>query len=226
MHFDHHSHRPALRAVLWCIGLWGLLALSACDGAGPDGPSRLRAVNASGSAAVDVYENLDLLTGLSAEEVSPYLNVEAGQTLLEARAEEGGTARVQALLASDSAYTAVVAGSLNALALLFMTDRQTTPSGGRASVRLLHAASQTGVLDAELVPDADDTSAIEVNDLAFTELSSYAPLASGSYTLFVDEVDGDGDAAPRIDLRPGRRYLLVVTDAGEDDRLRVLVAEQ
>lgn len=226
MPFHHHLRRATLCAARWGIGLWVLLGLAACDGTGTDEPARLRAVNASASPAVEIYENLDVLTGLGADEVSPYLTVEAGTTLLEARAEEGGAATRQVLLAADSAYTAVVAGTPNALALLLMTDRQTTPPGGQASVRLLHAAARTGVLDAEVVPDADDGDAVEVDDLTFTELSPYARLEPGSYTLFIDEVGGSGDTAPRIDLLPGRRYLLVVTDAGGDDRLRVLVAER
>jgi hypothetical protein len=226
MQFDYQPRRAVRCAMRWCLGLWILLGLAACDGAGADESSRLRVVNASASDAVEIYENLDVLTSLDADEASPYLNVEAGTTLLEARAEEGGAATRQVLLAADSAYTAVVAGLPNTLALLFMTDRQTTPSGGLASVRLLHAAAQTGVVDAEVVPDADDGNAAEVDDLAFTELSPYARLEPGSYTLFIDEVGGSGDTAPRIDLLPGRRYLLVVTDASGADRLGVLVAEQ
>lgn len=226
MNIDKYYASATVRAGLRLLALVGMLMLAACDGADPDLPSRLRIVNASGASSVDVYENLDLLTRVGAEAVSPYLDVEPGTTLLEARAESGRAVTAQVLLVPDSVYTVVVAGPPEALTLLFMTDRRTTPSGGRASVRLLHAAPQTGVLDVEIVPDAAGGDSTTVEGLAVTELTSFFPLAPGAYTLFIDDVGGNRDAAPRIDLQVGRRYLLVVTDAGGSRTLRVLVAEQ
>lgn len=218
-----------MRALFWWICVCCMLSVAACGGNADEVPARLRAVNASAAASVDLYENLDLLTRVGMRETSPYLDVEAGTTLLEARPEgDGSLAAVtaQVLLAPDSSYTAVVAGPVDALELLFMTDARTTPSGGRASVRLLHAATRTGLLDVEVVPDAADEDSISVDDLAFAQLTAYTPLSAGSYTVFIDERDGNGDAASRVDLAPGRRYLLAVTDADGDRTLRLIVAEQ
>jgi len=217
------------RGLLWLVGLCCVLSVAACDGNADEVPARLRAVNASAAPSVDFYENLDLLTRIRIRETSPYLDVEAGTTLLEARPEgDGSTVSVtaQVLLAPDSSYTAVVAGPVDALELLFLTDVRTTPPGGRASIRLLHAATRTGLLDVEIVPDDAEGDTTSVGALAFAERTAYTPLSAGGYTLFIDERNGNGDAAPRIDLAPGRRYLLAVTDAGSDRTLRLIVAEQ
>ena len=217
-----------MRRLLWLFCTF-LLGLAACDSGEDEAPAQLRAINASGADPVEIYENLDLLTRVDTAEVSPYLDVEVGATLLEARPVDEpvlATPSLQVLLRSDSVYTTVVVGPVDDLGLLFLTDRRTTPSGGRASVRLLHAAPGIGLLDVDVEPRADDLDSLTVEDLAFTGITPYSLLPAGSYTVFIDETGGNADAAVRVDLAPGRRYLFAITDALDARTLRLVVAEK
>lgn len=212
--------------------LAGMLILAACDGnSNDDNPALLRFLHAAQPGELDGYEDRDLLARLRYGETSSYLEVDPGSVRLEAEATVQGevvfSAPLQALLEADSAYTAVVAGANDALMLLLSQDPRTTPAGGRARVRVAHAAFETGELELEIL--GDETSNEGVVFLAATplqpgEISSSVLLDAGDYAVVIDEVDGSGDTVESARLSPGENYLFVVTDAHGRPSLDVIVA--
>ncbi len=211
------------------IGLFGLVA---CDGGSDDdNPARLRFLHAAAPDVVDGLADLDLLARLDFGETSAYLEVDPGSVRLEAETTVGGnpvfSEVLQVLLEADSAYTAVVTGEEDNLTLILSRDPRTTPAGGRARVRVAHAALLTGTLSLEITGDEaanDGTVFLDATSLQPGEISTPVLLDAGAYAVFIDEVDGADDTVVRSTLSPGQSYLLVVTDARSSRTLDVVVA--
>lgn len=178
---------PQQRVVV-CVGLLCLLAavLSGCGSS----TAKARIVNASpGEGAItatiagtSVASNLDYGTA------SSYATVKSGSVTLDV--EQSSTSNSvldQAInLTSNDTYTILVANYSTALAVVTLTDNNSSPSSGDVNIRVVQASPSLGTADVYIVTPGTSLSnaSAAATSLSFESASVYVPEPAGTYEIY------------------------------------------
>ncbi|WP_054636325.1 DUF4397 domain-containing protein [Thalassobacillus sp. C254] len=149
-----------------------------------------------GTPAIDVYVNGEqVFDNVSYQILSRYLTFPEGEHEIEIY--EAGQTETPVLsgtvsLEEDEHYTFAVGGTLDNLDFYEVTEAQEAPADA-AMVRFWHLSP-----DAPAVDITDEEGEVIFSDVSFGEVTEYAELSPGSYTL---EVRSAGTAVPVMTLR-------------------------
>lgn len=120
--------------------------------------ARLRLVNASGYAALDLRVADSLRqTAVAYGETALYVEVDPSETDTDISASGSATALqgLQPALSEDSNYTLLASGPEGALRVRLLDDNLGQPQAGRSRLRVLHGAPDAGALDVYLTATGD-----------------------------------------------------------------------
>ena len=126
------------------------------DDAASGTTARLRVVNATGLASVDVYvDDVRRAEGVAAGAASVSFGVEGGGRRIGVAGSSGAVLQpVMRTLAAGSATTLVAwSGEAGAVGYLALDDAEAAPAAGRARLLVFHAARDAGPLDVHLSSD-------------------------------------------------------------------------
>jgi len=143
----------SIRLPLWAAVLVSTLLLASCGGGSSSGSGQVRMVNATRTHA-----SLDLLSsgtkiagigGVTAGTVSAYAGVGAGTPTLQVADAGSLTALASSgpSVTKDQSYTLVAYETNGAIKSAWISENDTTPTSGTASLRVLDLASDAGPLD-------------------------------------------------------------------------------
>jgi hypothetical protein len=178
----------AVRILPWLAILGACVGVSI--GCGSSNAS-LRLVNAlPGTPNVDLEVDSKVLTSnLSYSAATAYLTVHPGARHIQVNIAGTATTLLDsnASLNAGNDYTYVALGASGSRSALVLTDTNTPPTSGNASMRIIQAAVGLGGVDVYVTTPTTDISAATPNvaNLAFGSASAYLSLGAGSYRMQV-----------------------------------------
>ncbi len=169
------------------LALMAVMPLSVVLGASAqENMAMVRVVHASPDApAVDVWvDGTQVLQGVEFTQGSEYLSVPAGahQIVVTPAGGDASQAVIDATVTVEGGmnYTIAAVGTLDSMEPTVIVDDSSEPAQGMAHVRVLHTAP-----DAPAVDIAAANGPVLFENLAFMEVSDYAPVDAGAYDLQV-----------------------------------------
>ena len=157
--------------------------------AADDARARVRVVHASADApAVDVDVNdAEVLGDVVFGAASDYLEL-LGDTYnvkVAAANSESVVINADLTLAARTDYTVLAVNTLAQIEALVLEDDNGAPGDGNVKVRLVHAASQAGLVDVYITATGADISGIDptIEDFDFKDNSGYLEVPADSYRV-------------------------------------------
>jgi hypothetical protein len=216
------------QALALALTLSLTLALSACGGGTDRTKAHVRLANASSgySALALTVDGSTIAAGVAAGTSTDYADASRGTQDLDISSPSSATvlSTRSASLGKDTYYTLLAYGKAGALATQLLEETQSTPSSGKALVRVINTATDAGSLDVYLT-GANDTllqSAPLQSAAAFGTLGSFVTINSGSWRLRITAANNASDLrldVPNLSfgsqdvmtlvITPGRSGLLV-----------------
>ncbi|MDX1696218.1 MAG: DUF4397 domain-containing protein [Ketobacteraceae bacterium] len=160
-----------------------------------DARARVRVIHASADApAVDVDVNdAEVLGDVTFGNASSYLKLLGDTYNVKVLAADSESAVINTDLTLDPRqdYSVLALNTLSEIEALVLADDNSAPAEGSVKVRLVHAASQAGLVDVYVTAPGADIGAIDptIEDFAFKEDSGYLEVPAGDYRVRVTLAD-------------------------------------
>ncbi|TMG98833.1 MAG: DUF4397 domain-containing protein, partial [Betaproteobacteria bacterium] len=167
------------------------LLLSACGGgSGSGGQAQVRLINMSAATSLDVYESSNkLISSVSASAVSGYTGIDEGSYTVNFKGAGSSTTLLSQTRSwsKDTQYTLLAYERYGAIKAVQITENQSAPSSGAASVNFYNLATDAGALDIYVTdPSASLTGAIATaSSIAAGNGSGYIEIGKGTYRVRV-----------------------------------------
>jgi hypothetical protein len=194
--------------------------------------SRIRVVhNVANGPEVDVYvDGAKVLASVPYSAMSPYLLVESGRHLVEAKIADTDdlVKAVEIVLDPETSYTAIVHGDitdLKSIDVLALGDNLACPAMGNAHLRFIHAAATVPAVDIYA------NGMLLFEDVAYGEtgMPMYLPVPADTYDIEVKVAGTDTTALelPATMLDEKKIYTVIASGlVGDDDApLKAIVSE-
>jgi hypothetical protein len=184
---------------------WGLVAtlLAACGGGDDRTKAKVRLVNASAYAALDlIVDDERRFSAVPYGDSASYTDVDPDDTDSEIRRAGASTPLLSFTpsLSKNQSYTVLAFGAEGALRSLVLDDNTDAPPSGKARLRVVNAAADAGVLDV-YVTDVDETlnDAVPLHAGAKVgEVTDYITFDNGTRRLRITAAGSKTDV--RLDL--------------------------
>lgn len=160
-----------------------------------DARARVRVVHASADAPdVDVDVNdAEVLGDVGFGTASGYLEL-LGDTYnvkVAAANTESVVINADVTLEAQTDYTVLAVNTVAQIEPLIVEDNNTAPADGNIKVRLIHGASQAGLVDIYIIAPGADISGLDpaIEDFAFKDNSGYLEVPAGNYQVRITLAD-------------------------------------
>ena len=180
------------------------LLLSACGGgSGSGGQAQVRLINMSATTSLDVYESSNkLISSVSASAVSGYTGIDEGSYTVNFKGAGSSTTLLSQTRSwsKDTQYTLLAYERYGAIKAVQITENQSAPSSGAASVNFYNLATDAGALDIYVTdPSASLTGATATaSSIAAGNGSGYIEIGKGTYRVRVTAAGDKTDV--RLDI--------------------------
>ena len=188
----------------WLAVALALAWLAGCGGGEDKTKAHVRLVNAtSGYSSLSLVIGEDsVATGVAYGGSDAYADIKPQTDSADITRPGSATllSTSSVTVAKDSHYTVLAYGKAGALATQLLTDDESTPSSGKALVRVINTASDAGSLDVYLTAQSDtlgEASAL-ATQVAYGTLGDYITVNSGTWRLRVTAQGSKTDL--RLDL--------------------------
>lgn len=180
--------KPSWQLTLMGVGLL-CVATGATTGCGSS-TAKVRVMNASpgqGSITATVG-GTSVATDLAYATASGYTSVSSGSATLKVEQSSTSNSIIdQSIsLTSKDDYTILVANYSTSVAVVTLTDNNSSPSSGDCNLRIVQAAPGLQTADVYVVAPGTSLSSVSpnVSSLSFESASSYLPLTAGTYEVY------------------------------------------
>ena len=179
------------------------MLLSACGGGSSDGQAQVRLVNMSGATSLDVYEGSNkLISSISAGAVSGYAGIDEGSYTVNIESAGSSTTLLSQTRSwsKGTPYTLLAYERYGAIKAVQITENQSAPSSGAASVNFYNLATDAGSLDVYVTdPSASLTGAnATASSITAGNGSGYVEIGKGTYRIRVTAAGDKTDV--RLDI--------------------------
>jgi hypothetical protein len=170
-------------AGLFCVAI---VLTSGCGSS----TAKVRIINASPGegAIIATVGGTSVASSLAYATASSYTSVTSGSATLEVEQSSSSTSIIDqsVSLTSKDDYSILIANYSTSVAVVTLTDNNTSPSSGDANLRIIQAAPALGTADVYVVAPGTSLSSVSpsVSSLSFESASSYLPLAAGTYEVY------------------------------------------
>ncbi|HEY2976884.1 MAG TPA: DUF4397 domain-containing protein [Burkholderiaceae bacterium] len=180
------------------------LLLSACGGGGSsDGQAQVRLINMSAATSLDVYDGTSkMISSVGASAVSDYAGVDEGSYTVYLKIASSSTSLLSQTRSwsKDTKYTLLAYERYGAIKAVQITENQSAPSSGAASVNFYNLATDAGALDVYVTdPSASLTGATATKSgITAGNGSGYVEIGAGTYRIRVTAAGDKTDV--RLDI--------------------------
>jgi hypothetical protein len=180
------------------------LLLSACGGGGSsDGQAQVRLINMSAATSLDVYDGTSkMISSVPASAVSDYAGVDEGSYTVYLKIASSSTSLLSQTRSwsKDTKYTLLAYERYGAINAVQITENQSAPSSGAASVNFYNLATDAGALDVYVTdPSASLTGATATKSgITAGTGSGYVEIGAGTYRIRVTAAGDKTDV--RLDI--------------------------
>jgi Domain of unknown function (DUF4397) len=173
--------------------------LSACGGSSDDGSAQVRLINMTQATSLDVYTGSDkFISAIAVSAVSGYTSIGEGSYTANFKATGASSTLLSQTKSwsKDTKYTMIAYERYGAVKAVQITENQSAPSSGSASVNFYNLATDAGAVDV-YVTDTSVTSltglSATASSIAASSSSGYIEIGKGSYTVWITAAGDKSD---------------------------------
>ena len=172
------------------VGLLCVVVVASTGCGSSKSKATVRVMNASpGEGAITAtLGDTSVATDLAYATVSDYTSVSSGSATFKVEQSSTSNSIIdQSIsLTANGDYTILVANYSTSVAVVSLTDNNSTPSSGDCNLRIVQASPGLQSADVYVVSPGTSLSSVSptVSSLSFESASSYLPLTAGTYEVY------------------------------------------